>query len=567
MSISSALRFVAPVLASILLTACAQHQQKRNTPAAGNAPGPHLFEGMGPHTREVGTTPEAQQWFNQGLNWAYGFNHGEAIRSFEQASRLDPDCAMAWWGIAYCHGPHINNPVMDEAGSKAAWDALQRALALKEKARPADRALIEALAHRYADPAAGELPLSADQRRPLDEAYAAAMKRVYERHRNDADVATLYAEAQMDLHPWDLWDHRTLEARPWTAEIVATLEHAMKLNPKHPGAAHYYIHAVEASPNPERADAAADLLRTLVPASGHLVHMPAHIDVRTGRWALAAEQNRQASRIDTAYRAVSPDQGIYRIYMAHNDHFLAWSCMMLGRKEEALHAAREMVRKIPPDFLKAAAPFVDPLTSIELSVLMRFGEWDAILAYPRPTEFLPITTAMWHFSRASALAAKGKVEEAVREQAEFKKAVANVPEGAMTQQNPADKVLALADHVLAGEIAFRQGRMDEAVTALNAAVKIEDDLLYMEPPDWLQPARHSLGAILTAAGRFAEAEAVYRADLKRWPENGWSLYGLGVCLKQRNAPEAAGVQERFEKAWQHADTQIVSTCLCVAKPD
>lgn len=523
-----------------------------------------LFDGMGGHTRKVTTTsPDAQRYFDQGLTWAFAFNHDEAIRSFEQAAKFDPECAMAHWGIALCHGPHINNPVMNEAGAHAAWTSLQTALALIDNVTPAERSLVKALASRYADPTNGKIPLTASERKPWDEAYANAMKDVFFQHSNDADVASLYAEALMDLHPWDLYDPATREPHPWTAEIVTTLERAIQLNARHPGANHYYIHAVEASNTPERGNAAAEVLRTLVPASGHLVHMTSHIDVRTGRWALAAEQNRRASKIDAAYRKISPDQGIYRIYMAHDDHFLAWTCMMLGRREEAQSAARAMIRNIPEDFMKAAAPFVDPLTSIELSVLMRFGRWDEIMEVPRPADYLPITAAMWHFARGSALAAQGKLDEALTEQSEFRKAMFALPDNAMLQQNPALKGLAIADWSLEGEIAFRQGRIDDAVEALTAAVEQEDALRYMEPPDWLQPARHSLGAILLSANRFTEAEAVYRADLKRWPENGWSLYGLARSLAAQKSPETGEIQARFDKAWAHADTDIAASCLCV----
>ena len=539
---------------------------EKKTRAPGETTAVPLFEGMGGHQRKVTTSSAgAQRYFDQGLTWTYAFNHDEAIRSFTQAAKLDPACAMAHWGKALCHGPHINNPVMDEPGSLAAWEALQKAMALMEQSAPVERSLIKALASRYADPAAGKLPLTAEERRSLDEAYAGAMKKVFEQYPDDADVATLYAESLMDLHPWDLYEPVNKEPRPWTAEIVKTLEKAIQLDPKHPGANHYYIHAVEGSNTPERGIAAADLLRKLVPASGHLIHMTSHIDVRTGRWALAAEQNRQASKIDADYRKISPQQGLYRIYMAHNDHFLAWTCMMLGRREEAQTAARAMIRKIPPDFMEAAAPFLDPLASIELTVLMRFGRWDEILAHPRPAGYLPVTVAMWHFARGSALAAQDKVEAAVAEQAAFRKAVASLPEGAMLQQNPASLGMAIAGGILEGEIAYRQGRIDAAVAALTEAVQHEDSLRYIEPPDWLQPARHSLGAILLSADRFAEAEAVYRADLKRWPENGWSLYGLTQSLKgQHKSPEAGEVEARFAKAWENADTRINSTCLCVS---
>lgn len=556
--------FVAAVF-SISGTALSQPALETEPVQQEKAPAVPLFEGMGPHTRKVTTSSaEAQRYFDQALNWNFAFNHDEAIRSFEQAAKLDPDCAMAYWGKAFCHGPHINNPVMDESGSVAAWDALQKALARADKSTPAERALITALASRYMDPAAGKLPLTADERRPLDQAFADAMGKVAADFPDDPDILSLHAEALMDLYPWDLYEPLTHEPRPWTAEIVGIIEHALKLDPKHPGANHLYIHAIEGSNTPERANAAADVLRKLMPASGHLVHMSSHIDVRTGRWPQAAEQNRQASAIDVAYRKISPNHGIYHFYMAHDDHFLSWSCMMLGRREETLSASRDMLRKMPEDFAVAAATFVDPLASIEISALMRFGRWEEILALPRPAEHLPITIAMWRFARGTALAAQGKVDDALAEQTKFREAVAALPAGTKLQQNTAADGLAIADHVLEGEIAFRKGEIDKAVAALSEAVRREDRLRYIEPPDWLQPARHSLGAVLIAAGRFPEAEAVYRADLKRLPENGWALYGLASALKEQNSPEAAEVEARFQKAWAHADIDLTSSCLCVS---
>jgi tetratricopeptide (TPR) repeat protein len=346
--------------------------------------------------------------------------------------------------------------------------------------------------------------------------------------------------------------------------VLAALEHTLAVNPNHLGAAHLYIHAMEASLHPEKAIAAADRLRTLVPGSGHMVHMPAHIDVRVGRWAQAAEQNRRATAVDAAYRAISPAQGTYRIYMAHNDHFLAWACMMLGRKQEALAAARAMIEKIPTAFVHDAAPFVDPMMSVELSALMRFGQWDEILRVPEPPAHLPITAAFRRYARASALAASGKLEDAQREQQLFDAAVAAVPKDARMAQNPAHTVLDLAAHTLAGEIAFRRGQIDAAVAELTKAVEIEDTLRYMEPPDWFQPVRHSLGAVLLADGRIDDAEKVYRADLAHVPENGWSLFGLSRCLESKNPTEAASVRARFEAAWAHADTKLAATCMCVA---
>jgi tetratricopeptide (TPR) repeat protein len=518
-----------------------------------------LFEGLGHHQRAITTTSsDCRDYFNQGLTWAYAFNHDEAIRSFREAARLDPNCAMAWWGVALCNGPHINNPVMTEKQSRDAWDAIQKALALRDKVSYPESQLIEALAKRYAQP-----PVS--DRRPLDEAYAAAMKNVvYELDINDADFGALYAESLMDLQPWDLW---TREGRPKgnTEEILKVLEHALKINPQHPGANHLYIHAVEASPNPEKADAAAEVLRTLVPASGHLVHMPSHIDVQVGRWATAADQNETAIRADAAYRKISPKQGFYNVYMAHNCHFLAFAAMMEGRSNVALDAARTMIANVPPDFLHDQPQLADPYMMIALDVLKRFGRWDDILREPTPPKNLPITLAMYHFTRGLAYAAKGDLKRATREQEKFKAAVAKVPPDALMAINPAHKVLSIADHMLAGEIAFRRGDTEEAVRLLREGVRLEDELLYMEPPEWVQPLRHTLGAVLVNAKRYDEAGLAYHEDLKNWPENAWSLFGLAQCLDaQGKTAEAANVRQRFDRAWARADVKIGTSCLCIS---
>jgi tetratricopeptide (TPR) repeat protein len=560
---------VASALLGAVLPACAPLVSPEGTAsssAAAQQGAPPLFEGMGPHKRAVTTSSkEAQKYFDQGLNWSFAFNHDEAIRSFRHATALDPGCALAWWGIAYSNGPHINLPLMDEPRSRAAWDALQKALALRDQATPVERGLIDALAGRYADPAAGKLPLTAEERTPLDRAYAEAMAKVADAFPADADVLALAAESLMDLRPWDLWDKKTGEPRPETPKVLALLDRAMEIDPSHPGACHFYIHAVEASPRPERADAAADRLRTLVPASGHLVHMPSHIDVRTGRWAQAAEQNRRASKVDVKYREISPRQDFYRIYMAHDDHFLAYACMMLGRREEALAAARAMSAKIPEDWLRKNAAMADGYTPIEVEVLLRFGLWDQILSHPQPAADLPITTAFWRFARASALAAKRQLDAAAVEQAKFREQVQTIPKEAMMAMNPGRRVLEIAELVLDGEIDYQKGDVDKAVAKLAEAAGIEDTLNYIEPPDWVQPSRHSLGAILLAAKRYDEAEKVYRTDLQRWPENGWALFGLARCLEAKKSPDLAAVEARFKKAWAHADTTIHATCLCVKK--
>lgn len=558
------------VLASATLafaTACSSTDAagSQNAAAASQPQPAQLFAGLGSHTRTVSTkNPQAQTYCNQALIWTFSFNHDEAIRSFQKAAELDPGLAFAWWGISLCNGPHINNPVMDEPRARAAWDALQKAKSLAPGATPAEQALITALASRYTDPSVTPVPLTFEERAPLDKAYAEAMAKVHARFPDDADIAALYAESLMDCRPWDLWEPRTRAPRPEVPLVLAALDQALRINPDHPGANHYYIHAVEASTHPDRAIAAADRLRTLVPASGHMIHMPAHIDVRVGRWDQAAEQNRQAIEVDAAYRKASPTQGIYRIYMAHNDHFLAWTCMMLGRKEEALSAARHMIATIPEGFARDAAPFVDPMMLVEMEALVRFGMWKEILEVPEPAAYHPIARAYRHFARATALAAMNQVADAEREQAVYATAAAAVPAAAMMAQNPAHEILDIATHTLAGEIAYRKGDVDAAVAELSKAVEIEDALRYMEPPDWFQPARHSLGAILLAANRKAEAAKVYRRDLERLPENGWSLYGLSQCLDGAGVGgEFAAVKARFDKAWADADIKIEATCLCV----
>lgn len=518
---------------------------------------PPLFEGMGNYHRAVETrSAYAQRYFNQGMTWMYAFNHDEAIRAFEHALRLDPQCAMAAWGVAVCLGPHINNPAMPPERSAEAWEAAQRAARLRPYARQIEQQLIDAVQKRY-------VSTPQEDRRELDEAYAAAMREVWRQNPEDADVATLYAESLMDLQPWDLWTHDG-QPKNATNEIVAVLERAMELSPNHPGALHLYIHAVEASRTPHRAAQAADRLRDLVPAAGHLVHMPSHIDVRTGRWQHAAEANEKAIVADRKYRRAVPRQGFYRIYMAHNHHFLAYTGMMEGRSAVALAAAREMISSIPAPYLRENAALVDGYMPIAIEVLMRFGRWDDLLREPAPPEYLPITTAFWRFARAVAHAAKGDVERAVEEQRALREAVRRVPEGAVMAINPAEKVLRIAEHMLEGEIAFRRDHIDAAIEQLQRAIVIEDDLQYMEPPDWVQPVRHTLGAVLVNEKRWAEAERVYRADLERWPENGWSLHGLAKCLKaQGREEEYAAVQKRFLDAWRRADVSIGSSCLCI----
>lgn len=539
----------------LLVAGCASTQPRPASEKESEAP--RLFSGMGDHHRKVQTASvRAQRYFDQGLTWAYAFNHDEAIRSFSEAARLDPNLAIAWWGVALCNGPHINNPMMSPAQCAAANAALRKAKDASEHATPVELALIGALTKRYADPPPSD-------RTDLDRAYANAMHAVWQEFPNDNDVGVLYAEALMDLQPWDLW---TQEKQPKgnTREIVAVLEKVLARDSNHPGANHLYIHASEASDHADQAIASANRLRTLVPLAGHLVHMPAHIDVHVGGWAAAANTNEAAIKSDRKYRELRPRQGFYNIYMAHNHQFLSWAAMMEGRHAVASQAAADMLAGVPEEFVKTAPQMVDGPAGLPLAVQMRFGDWDGILAAPPPPACFPVTTALWRFERGVAYAARSELDRARAEQAEFAAASEKVPAGTMLQINSASAVLAIAKHVLAGEIAYREGKTDDAVRELQAGVAAEDQLRYMEPPEWIQPVRHTLGAVLVSAGRYPEAEKVYREDLKVWPENGWSLYGLATCLREQGAQaESDAVEQRFGKAWLRADTKIGSTCLCV----
>jgi tetratricopeptide (TPR) repeat protein len=514
------------------------------------------FAGTGPHTRRVSSVQEAQTWFDQGLNFLFAFNHDEAIRSFEKAAAVDPGCAMAPWGVALANGPHINNPMVDEAHAKAAWKALGQARERSSHASPVDKALIEALGKRYADP-------QPEDRSGLDKAFADAMRGVWKAYPKDADVGAIFAESLMDLRPWDLW---TLDGKPQaeTPEILRTLESVMAMDPKHPLALHLYIHAVEASPEPGKADAAADTLRTLTPGLGHLVHMPSHIDVRRGRWEEAVAANKRAMATDAAYVARAKPPGFYRVYMAHNHHMLAFASMMRGESRQATDALKEMIAQMPEEFLTALAPIVDGFMASPFEVHLRFGRWEEMLKEPEPKEMFPLSRALWRFARAVSYAALGRTAEGRTEQKRFVDARVKVAKDATFGNNSAADLLGVAEKHLEGELLYREGKEAEAFDLLREAVKREDALRYDEPPDWIQPVRHTLGAALLRSGKNAEAEAVYREDLKRWPMNGWSLYGLGRSLRLQNKSlEASDAELKFKGVWKNADLPITSSCLCL----
>lgn len=504
-----------------------------------------LYTDLGTHHVAVTTSVlKAQQYFDQGFRLVYGFNHGEAIRAFTEATRLDPNCAMCYWGIAYAYGPHVNAG-MDSASGVAAYAAVQQALAHLPHANTREQAYIRALAKRYA-------AVPPADRAALDSAYAAAMREVVGQFPNDLDAAALYAEALMDLRPWNYWQQPSGEPYPGTLEIVAQLERVIKGNPNHPGACHYFIHAVEAK-QPELAVPCAERLARLMPGVGHMVHMPAHIYIRVGRYGDAVESNVHAVHTDEAYIEGQKPQGVYPLgYYPHNYHFLSFAATMSGRSTQAIDAARTLVSKVDLQvarqvpLIQAFVPFLD-LT------LVNFGRWDELLQRPLPPSDLPYASGMAHYARGVALAATGKWTEASAE-------VETVKQMAAAASGDNKPVFEIAMHALRGEIAARQGQLDDAVTHFKAAMSIEDGLLYFEPPTWYYPIRHSLGAVLLKAGRTAEAEAVYREDLKRFPENGWSLFGLAQALHpQGKHAEAAQVDARFRKAWQGADVTLAAS--------
>lgn len=517
-------------------------------------PEPH-YPGLGDYTRPMKTSsPQAQVYFDQGLAFLFAFNHDEAVRSFRAAASLDPAAAMPQWGIALALGPHINNSTMAPAQSHMAVQAIREAIALAGNSPPVDRALISALAARYADP-------QPEDRAELDRAYAEAMADVWERFPEDADVGALYAEALANLHPWDLWDEHGAP-KPGTLDLTALLERVLASAPRHPLANHLYIHAVEASPEPGRADASADMLRDLQPGLGHLVHMPSHIDVRRGRWPAAILANARAIEADRRYTRLAPEQGFYRLYMAHNHHMLAFAAMMSGQSDLAQQSIEEMVADIPAEFFRDNA-FADGMMAMPLEVHMRFGRWERILQTPIYPDYVPLSRALQRYARAVAYAALGRVADAQRERAAFTEARARVPEDTTFGNNRGDDLLAVAERLMTGEILYREGRKEEGLAALAAGAALEDSLRYDEPPGWIQPVRHPWGAALLQSGHAEEAEAVFREDLQRQPENGWGLYGLMRALQlQGRKEEAAEVEKRFDAVWKDADVRIKSPCLC-----
>jgi tetratricopeptide (TPR) repeat protein len=511
------------------------------------------LQDLGSHSRRVTTRdPLAQRYFDQGLVLAYAFNHAEAVRSFREVQRIDPDCALAYWGEAYALGPNINAP-MDASAASPAWNAIQRALALRAKATPVEREMIEALATRYSERADAD-------RAALDRAYADAMRALAGRHPDDADIQALAAESIMDTDPWNYWTNDG-NPRTYTADVLALIERALALDPDHPLGLHLHIHALEASQQPGRAVPSGERLAQVVPGAGHLVHMPSHIFFRVGRYADAVDANLRAIQVDEDYLSQCRAQGIYpAAYYPHNVHFLWIARSYQGRSAEALEAARKTAAA-------AHHPMPLPLDQFHaapLHTLVRFARWNEILREPRPPAQQLYLTVVWHYARGMALAAQGDPRAAQRELAALEAALARpeFPAQMMMANSPPLRLAQIAERVLEGEIARARGDSGAAIAALDSAVRLEDSLVYNEPPDWPYPARHWLGAALLEARRPVEAEAVYLEDLRRRPDNGWSLLGLVQALRAQGAPRSRDLEQaeaRLQRAWQAADVELASS--------
>ena len=529
-----------------------RESEQANKPSPSGALAPRL-QNLGKHTFPVScTSKRAQLFINQGVNLAYAFNHAEAGRSFREAARLAPDCAMAYWGQALVLGPNINVPMDQEAEPKA-HELAQKAMSLRNKAGVTDRerALIEALAQRYTgDPT---------DRAQGDEAYAAAMAKVAERFPDDLDIATLYAESMMDLRPWNYW-MRDGTPYPGTRETIALLESVMARNPKHPGALHLYIHLIEPTKNPERAEKAADTLKGLMPGAGHIVHMPAHIYQRVGRYEDSANTNRRAIAADEDYISQCRAQGIYPMaYYPHNIHFLWFATTAQGHSAAAIDAAQKTAEQISDEAL-VQMPLLAGFRVVPYWALARFGKWDQVLALPKPPAD-PFLTGAWHYVRGLAYIGKGDLDAAGAELQTLQKLAASPAlDYSMFSPNSAAGILAVAPEVLAGELAAARKNYDEAIAHLSRAVRLEDGLVYTEPAEWHYPPRLALGAVLLEAGRPGEAETVYWQDLDQHPDNGWALFGLAEALKQQHkSDEAEQIEARFRKAWRNADVKLTAS--------
>ncbi|HEY0323926.1 MAG TPA: hypothetical protein VGC66_23465 [Pyrinomonadaceae bacterium] len=537
---------LALLLASLAISFYPRVESQMKMP--GNERPVVLLAGLGNHHHAVKTSsPQAQRFFDQGLRLVYAFNHEEAVRSFKRAAELDPQMAMAYWGVAYALGPNINLDV-DPERERAAYEAVQKARSLSTQAPENERAYIEALAKRYSiDPKADLKRLAVD--------FKNAMGELVLRYPDDLDAATIYAESAMNLRPWQLWkaDGRPAEG---TEEIIAVLESVLRRDPNHMGAIHYYIHAVEASPNPERALVYAPKLSTLAPAAGHLVHMPSHIYMRTGDYEAAARSNEEGAQADRNFFKLTGRQGMYPVmYYNHNLHFLAIAYSMEGRFTDAFRASRDLEANVAPAVKEM--PMLGGFMTTSTLMLARFRRWDEIMRLPQPDAKMPGVTAVWHFARGMALAAGGRAPEAEKELKLLEEARRAVPKEASFGLNSAESVLKVAETVLGAKLAQARRDNRRAIELLRKAVEMEDAFAYDEPPAWFLPVRESLGGALLTNRDYSEAERVFRADLLKNPRSGRSLFGLRESLKAQGKQSAAAmVQAEFERAWRNADTQL-----------
>lgn len=549
-------------LSVALLSGCSREDAASTSTAdlVARAQAP-LLEGLGNFTHPITTSdPGAQRYFDQGMIMAAGFNHAESVRAFQAAQRLDPNCAMCYWGEAMATGPNINvtskgKAVMLPDDRVRAHKAITRAQELASSATEKERDYIAAQAARYN----GDIETDRD---PLDRAYAAAMRKLAAKYPDDDNAQAMFAEALMNTMPWDYWLDGE-NPKPETAEVIRTLENVIARNPRHPLSLHLYIHAVEASSRPERAEAAADTLADLVPGSGHLVHMPAHIYWRVGRYHDASEANVRAAKVDEDYIAQCNAQGFYpALYYPHNIHFLWASASMEGRSEVAIEAGEKVAANVRMEQIEQY-PAVEFFQTIPLLSLVRFARWDDILSRPQPPETLEYSNAIWRYVRAVALSRQGKLEAARSEIEAMQPLMENDAIYFLDGNDyPASQILAIAQLLAQGELAQAEENWGEAIAAFEKAVALQDALPYMEPPFWYYPSRQSLGHALLQKGDFEKAEAVYRKDLEQYPRNGWSLKGLALALRgQDKNADAADVEKRFDKLWSRADVKLSSSVL------
>jgi len=544
------MKFLVSLLVLFLAAPLAAQHQHSTMPLP---PEPDVVDGLGDHHHPVSTkNREAQQHFDRGMTYVFAFNHDEAINSFRKAAQLDPTLAMAHWGEALALGPNINLDV-DPEREKAAWEAVQRAKALAKDAPERERAYVDALSKRYSiDPKADLKKLAVD--------YKMAMGEMVKRYPDDLDLATLYAESAMDLRPWQLW---TSDGKPaeGTEELIAVLESVLKRDPDHVGANHYYVHAVEASPKPERGIPSAERLKTLVPAAGHLVHMPGHIYMRVGDFEGAAVANEIAAEADRAYIERTGAAGVYPLmYYNHNLHFLSAARSMQGRFGDALKAANQLHQNVAPSV--EAMPMIEGFLSMPLAILARFQKWDDVLKYPEPPASHPTEHGFWILARGLAFAGKSKPDSARKESDRLAKSIAALPESAYLGLNSAALVLEVGRHLLDGRMAMAGGDRSKAIASFRKAVTAQDALAYDEPPGFVYPVRETLGAALYADGKLEEAEKVFREDLDRNPRNGRSLFGLMKTLERMGKNESVPlIGAQFNEAWVKADLPLTMESL------